>query len=264
MDKKLIPIIGLVVVVGVAGFFFFTKNNSTDPNILEKKVIEQEVMSNCKYDKEFCKYMANMATAYKDGVVMTTSYVDEKNVPQISKTMQDGNGNMETVVMEKGVEQSHIIFFNKYSYIKSPSDNVWIEYPPAKDEPAKQGLDLNAMKDEMIKMTKEEGEDAFVVKKLGTEKCGKYNCVIFSTSSKDAGTTKMWIDDSEFLSRKMEMSEGKNKTTIEFDYTAVKIAKPSPVKQMPKVEDMMDKSGNLDMDQVNEMMKDLPGGNVEE
>lgn len=265
MDKKLIPIIGLVALLCVGGFFIFTKNNSTNPSSIEKTAIQNEVLNNCKFDKEFCKYIANMATAYKNGVIMTTIYMDENNQPQESKTMLDGNENMETIVTEKGVEKSHIIFFNKYSYIKSASDNVWIEYPPAKEGQEKQGLDVNAMKDEMLKMTKEDGDNSLIVKRLGTEKCGKYNCVIFSVATKDAGTTKMWIDDSEFLSRKMEMAEEKNKTTILFDYAAVKISKPAPIKKMPTVENMMDKSGNINMDQVNQMMKDLPnGGNIEE
>lgn len=257
MDKKLIPIIGVVIVlVGIGAYYFFTKNGSGLPSVVENKIVEQEVMKNCKFETEFCKYMANMASAYKNGVIMNTESTIEGSV-STSKIMQDGKGNMETISYENGVEVGHIIYFDKYSYIKSQTENIWTEYPPSEKNSGKTGFDYSTMQESLDKVA-ENADNDYVVKRVGTEKCGKLNCIVYTMTMKDMGKTKVWIDDSQFLSRRTEYADNSSKSIMTFDYTPVKISKPSPVKAMPNVSDMINSSGNVDMEKVEEMMKDLP------
>lgn len=264
MDKKLIPVIGVaIVLVGIGAYYFLPKNGSDLPGVVENKMVEQEVMKNCKFDPVFCKYISNAAAIQKNGMIMKIESTNEDGTVSTSKIICDGKGNTETIAYENMRESAHTIYIDKYSYIKSPSEEVWTEYPPSKTDVDDLGFDLEAMQNPVEKITKD-SEDTMTVNKIGSEKCGKFNCVIFTINTNDPGTTKIWIDDSQFLSRRTEYTDNGSKSVIIFDYGNVEIKKPSPIKTMPNVSDMMDGSGNLDMNKVNEMMKDLPGQDTEE
>ena len=74
MNKKLIPVIGILLVLGVLGFVFFQQKKqgitpSANPEI---KKAQEAVLANCKYDIDFCKYAANGMTALTRGYTMTS------------------------------------------------------------------------------------------------------------------------------------------------------------------------------------------------
>lgn len=264
MGKKSISIIILIIViVGIASYYFLGRNAIETIKNGDNNQTNQDVLKNCKFDSEFCKYMSNAMTAQQTGMTMSIESTNSDGTVSKSKILYDGKGNTETTVYENDKESVRTIFINKYSYIKSASENVWTEYPPSKTDVNDLGLDLEAMQNPVEKITKDQ-EDTLIVNKVGSEKCGKFNCVIFTINTNDSGTTKIWIDDSQYLSRRTEYTDNEVKSVVIFDYGNVEIKKPSPIKTMPNVSNMMDGSGNLDMDKVNEMMKDLPGQDMEE
>ncbi len=268
--KGFAPVIILVVVavVAVAGYFFTSKQKKTTTPPLSKEVkkVQEEVLGNCKYDAEFCKYAANGVVALSKGYGVTSETVfDGKKSKSVVKT--DGKGNVDMTSYTDGKETGHTIILDKAMYTKAPNETVWTEFPASKDEPSETadfGFDIDSVKKELEGVVKET-KDSLVVKRLGTEKCGALNCVVFEMKEDTLNTTtKVWIDTKEYLARKMETIMKEGTTSMTYDYQSVSITKPSPVKQMPSVQQMMKDSGvNVDINKIKDLMNQAPQGEEE-
>lgn len=252
-------VIVIVLLLLAAGAYFFFKQKQGPPLSPEMKAAQEAVLKECKYDKEFCMYAANVGVAMTKGFTMTSESVyDGKKTVIVMKN--DGKNNTESLTTIDGKDEGAFVMLDNTTYMKAAGEKEWIEYPPMKEEgkAEKQGLfDIDSFKQDMADVMKET-KDSLTVKKVGTERCGAYTCTIFET--KDAtldSTTKIWVDTKEYLSRKMEMSSNGSTSVMTFEYGPVTITKPSPVKKMPSFDTMMKDSG-IDMEEVQKMMKDLP------
>ncbi|MCX6732562.1 MAG: hypothetical protein NTV98_03410 [Candidatus Roizmanbacteria bacterium] len=265
-NKALVPVIGILLVLGVGGFIFF-QQKSSPPVSPEIKKAQQEVMANCKYDPDFCKYAANGIVAMSGGYTMTSeSTYSGKKSKMVMKA--DGKGNMESTSFTDGKEEGSFITLNKTTYMKSPGDKEWTEFPPSKDEtgkPTTNLFDFESLKKELGDVTKEVA-DTLVVKKVGTEACGKLRCTVFEMTEKVTNsTTKIWVDTQEYRARKMETSSKVGVSTMTFEYGPVTITAPAPVKKMPAFDSTLKDAGvNINMDEIKKMMKDVPQTNTEE
>lgn len=263
MNKKLVPVIGIALILGVGGFIFL-QQKSTPQVSPEIKKAQQEMMANCKYDQDFCKYAANGIVAMSGGYTMTSeSTYDGKKSKMVMKS--DGKENSESVTYgDDGKEEGSFVSLNKTTYMKGPGETVWTEFPATKDETGKQTtnlFDFEGLKKELGDVAKDV-QESLVVKKVGTEKCGKFTCTIFEMTDKVSnGTTKIWVDTTSYYARKMEMQSKDGVSTMMFEYGPVTIQKPAPVKKMPSFDTMMKDSGvEVNMDEIKNMMKDFPTG----
>ncbi|MFZ2026003.1 MAG: hypothetical protein WAV30_01820 [Microgenomates group bacterium] len=263
MNKKLVPVIGIALVLGVGGFIFL-QQKSTPQVSPEIKKAQQEMMANCKYDQDFCKYAANGIVAMSGGYTMTSeSTYDGKKSKMVMKS--DGKENSESVTYgDDGKEEGSFVSLNKTTYMKGPGETVWTEFPATKDETGKQTtnlFDFEGLKKELGDVAKDV-EETLVVKKVGTERCGKFTCTIFEMTDKVSnGTTKIWVDTTSYYARKMEMQSKDGVSMMTFEYGPVTIQKPAPVKKMPSFDTMMKDSGvEVNMDEIKNMMKDFPTG----
>lgn len=265
-NKALVPVIGILLVLGVGGFVYFQQKSSLQVSPEIKKV-QQEMMANCKYDKDFCKYAANGIVAMSGGYTMTSeSTYNGKKSKMVMKS--DGKENSESVTYSDGKEEGSFISLNKTTYMKGPGETVWTEFPSTKDETGKQTtnlFDFEGLKKELGDVTKEVA-DTLVVKKVGTEACGKLTCSVFEMNEKVTNsTTKIWVDTSKYFARKMEVNSKEGVSTMTFEYGPVTITKPSPVKKMPAFDSALKDAGvNLNSDEIKNLMKNIPQGNAEE
>ncbi len=266
MNKKIVPLVGILLVLGVGGYMYFQQKSSplVSPEI---KKAQQEVLANCKYDQDFCKYAANGIVAMSRGYTMTSeSTYNSKRSKMILKS--DGKENSESVSFTDGKEEGSFISLDKTTYMKGPGETIWIEYPPTKDEKGKQTgtFDFQALKKELGDTTKEV-TDTLVVKKVGTESCGKLTCSVFEMTEKVSNsTTKIWVDTKEYFSRKMETSSKEGVNTITFEYGPVTITKPSPIKKMPAFDAVSpnDTGVNVDSEEIKNLLKNIPQTNTQE
>ncbi|MCX6731250.1 MAG: hypothetical protein NTZ55_05360 [Candidatus Roizmanbacteria bacterium] len=265
-NKALVPVIGILLILGVGGFIYF-QQKSSPPVSPEIKKAQQEVMANCKYDPDFCKYAANGIVAMSGGYTMTSeSSYEGKKSKMVMKA--DGKENMESTTFTDGKEEGSFITLNKITYMKGPNEKEWTEFPPSKDEtgkPTANLFDFEGLKKELGDVTKEVA-DTLVVKKVGTEACGKLTCTVFEMTEKVTNsTTKIWVDTREYRARKMETTSKMGVSTMTFEYGPVTITAPSPVKKMPAFDSTLKDAGvNINMDEIKKMMKDIPQANTEE
>lgn len=265
-NKTLIPVVGILFVLAAAGFIYF-QQKSSPPISPEIKKAQQEVMSNCKYDPDFCKYAANGIVAMSGGYTMTSeSTYNGKKSKMVMKS--DGKENMESTTFTDGKEEGSFITLNKTTYMKGPNDKEWTEFPATKDEAGKStaGLfDFEGLKKELGDITKEVA-DTLTVKKVGTEACGNFTCSVFAMTEKVTNsTTKIWVDTREYRARKMETDSKMGTSIMTFEYGPVTISAPSPVKKMPAFDSALKDAGvNINMDEIKKMMKDVPQTNTQE
>ena len=264
-NNKLIPVIGILLILGVGGYVYFQQQKSGPPVSPEIKKAQQEMMANCKYDADFCRYAANGIVAMSGGYTMTSeSTYNGKKSKMVMKS--DGKENSETISYTDAKDAGSFILLNKTTYMKSPGETVWTEFPPLKDEMGKkttnifdfEGLkkDLAAVKDDAKAV-----EDTLTVKKVGSEKCGTYTCTVFAMSDKNTPdyATKIWVDTTNYYARKMESTSEEGVNTMTFEYGPVTITKPSPVKKMPAFDSSAAGGGiNINSEELQNLMKDLP------
>lgn len=264
MNKKLVPIVGILLILGV-GVYMFTQKKSGPPVSPEVRKAQEEMLANCKYDADFCKYAASGLTAMSGGYTMTSeSTVGGKKTKMIMKS--DGKENSETTSFAEGKEESSFISLNKTTYMKEAGATVWTEFPPMKEETGKPStnlFDFEALKKDLgtAKDNAKAVEETLVVKKVGSEKCGTRTCTVFEMTDKNMPdyTTKIWVDTSDYYARKMESLSKEGVSTMTFEYGPVTITKPSPVKKMPAFDSSAIQSGtNVDLGEIQKMMKDLP------
>ena len=266
MNKKIVPIIGILLILGVGGYVYFQQKS--DPLVSpEIKKAQQEIMSNCKYDADFCKYAARGIIAMSGGYTMTSeSTYDGKKSKMVIKS--DGKENSESTTFVNGKVEGSFISLDKVTYMKGSGETVWTEFPSTTDETGKKTtnlFDFESLKKELGNVTKEVA-DTLVVKKVGTEACGNRTCTIFEMNEKTMNTTtKVWVDMKDYRAQKMEIGTKEGVSTMTFEYGPVTITKPSPVKKMPSFDTSVIESGaNINMDEIKKMMKDVPDSSPSE
>ena len=252
--NKLVPIVGILLILGVGSFIFF-RQKSSPPVSPEIKKVQKELMASCKYDADFCKYMVNGVAAMSSGYTMTSESTYSGKVSKMI-IKSDGKGNSESVTYSDGKETGSFILLNKTTYTKGSGETTWTEFPPTKDEAGKQttGLfDFEGLKKELGDIT-----NTMVIKKVGTEACGKFTCSMFEMTEKTLNTsTKIWVDTTEYLARKMEVKTKDGVSTMTFEYSPITITQPSPVKKMPAF-DSTNTGVNVNSEEIKNLMKNIP------
>ncbi len=266
MNKKIIPIIGILLVLGVGGFLFLKQKQA--PTVSpEIKKVQVEMMANCKYDADFCRYATSGLVAMTNGYTMTSVSTYNGKVSK-SVMKSDGKGNLETVSYSDGKEEGNFITLDKSSYMKSVGETVWTEFPPTKDEtgkPTKSLFDFEALKKELGNGKDASGMEALTVKKVGTEPCGTFTCTVFEMTNKATPDfkTKIWVDTNQYYARKMESKSSIGVSTMAFEYGPVMITKPSPVKKMPAFNPVIPGGTKINVEELKSLMKNIPQTNVE-
>ena len=257
--SKLILVVGIIFVLCIAAVIFF-QGKGSDKVSPEVKKVQQEMLANCKYDADFCRYAANGIVALSSGYTMTS---ESTYNGKVSKTIMksDGKENSESITYSDGKEEGSFISLDKTTYMKGPGEKEWTEFPPTKDEtgkPTTNLFDFESLKKELGNATKDATE-SFMVKRVGTEKCGKETCVIFEMSDKTSPvTTKIWVDTSAYLARKMESKSKDGVSTMTFEYGSVTISKPSPVRKMPAFNPSTNTEGStVSPEDIQKLMKQV-------
>lgn len=199
----------------------------------EEQVIEQTVKSNCKYEKDVCDFLAVQAKSFQKEVVMTSVFGDTT-----SETRLDGKGNIHSITKQNGKEVAQMIIFNNATYMKDASERTWFKMSNESNSDTS-AFNSKKMIEEMQETYSEENTK-LVVKNLGEEACENLTCKKYEMYDEDLADTKtiVWVDTSEKLARKMEISGEKTSTTVTYTYDQkVTITEPSPVKEfsMPQV-----------------------------
>lgn len=263
--NKLILIVGIIAILGIGGFIFLQKKMSSPVN-QEVKKAQQEVMANCKYDPDFCKYAANGIVALSSGYTMTSeSIYNGKTSKTVIKF--DGNENSQSVSYSDGKEEGSFISLDKTTYMKGAGEKEWTEFPPMKDEtgkPAANLFDFEGLKKELGNATNQT-TNSLTVKKVGTESCGTMTCSVFAMTDKSSNTTtKVWVDTTAYLARKMESTTKEGVSTMTFEYGPVTITKPFPIKKIPtSTSNTGDVNTNMNSDQIKNLMKQIPPTNTQ-
>lgn len=240
MPKKIIGVFLALLLVAMAAFFYF---RSQKPET-EQQAAVKEMIAECKYDADFCRYMAAQAQAMERGVVMTSSSQIE-GVVATSEMRMDKDGNLSSDSYMGGKLQGSMIVFEDVTYMKDAQDGAWYTFAsPSPDQAAKE-----EQKEFDIKETYEY-DDNMTITKIGQEACGELTCdkyeIIQPLPTAEQGEAEaevdakameskyyIFIDTKEHLARKIEMIFAEGTSVIEYRYEAVTIAKPSPIKEMP-------------------------------
>jgi outer membrane lipoprotein-sorting protein len=251
-----IAVVALAVIGG--GAYWYLGHKQGPALSPQMQAVQQTVLQNCKYDADFCKYAANGIVAMSSGYTMTSESTNNgKTTKMIFKT--DGKNNSESTSMTDGKEAGSFISLDKTTYMKGAGETTWTEFPPSKDQNGapKNIFDFESLKTEMTNATKD-AVSTLVVKKVGTEACGAFTCSIFAMTDKSSSTTtKIWVDTTAYLARKMEATSPEGTiSTMTFDYGPVVITKPSPVKVMPAFDATTGAGGtSVNMEEINNLIK---------
>jgi hypothetical protein len=230
MPKKIIGVLLLVLLVAMGAFYY---QKSTAP-VSEQQAAIQEMIAECKYDADFCRYMAAQAAAMEQGMVITSSSQIE-GVVATSEMRMDKDGNLSSDTYMGGKLQSSMVVFEDATYMKDAQDGSWYMISSADPEqptPAEFDVESNFEYD----------DEGMTITKIGQEACGELTCdkyEIVQVLPADEAAAEMenkhylFIDTKEHLARKIEMIFAEGSSVMEYRYEAVTISKPSPIKEMP-------------------------------
>jgi hypothetical protein len=230
MKQKLPIIVVLVIIVLVVTYFFSQKNN---PQLAEKaaeKAAVNEMLADCKYDKEVCAYFVAQAKAMEKGVVINT-VANMNSYGTSTSEMKMNDDDMEMNSYKDGQLESSMISFDGVTYFKDLKDGSWYSM-------GNSGENIGDPKESLaeIQATYNEENLDMQIKKVGSEACGNLTCdkyEIIDTMGEDGSTSYVWIDTKEHLARRMEFSFEGGSNVMEYKYESVQISKPAPIKEMP-------------------------------
>jgi hypothetical protein len=232
MNKKLSPILGLILIVVIVSVYFFIQKNQSQQDTEDMRDVAtiQEAVSDCKYNEDFCSYMSAQAEAMKNGVIITSSSEIADYGMSTSKMKIDGNDNIEITNYQDGQLKSNMVVFEKITYMQDQTDGAWYALNTASTEEAADQATISE-----IKNTYDENQD-MQVEKINSEACGDLTCdkyAITILQNDVASTIYTWIDTKAHLARKVEITFEGGTNVMEYQYEAVEISKPSPIKEMP-------------------------------
>ena len=232
--KKFLPLVLVVIVIAGGAYFFSQKSKPASSENSAQKEAVAEMLSDCKYDKDFCAYMAAQAKVMEKGVVVTTSS-DIKNFGKSTSEMRmDGAGNVEMNSYKDGKLESSMVVFENVTYIKNQDGSWYAMNTGTNEETETSEAPVNELKDTYEDLSMQ-------IKKVGTEACGNLTCdkyEVISGEKEQNGNFYMWIDNKEHLARKMQTNFENVVSTMEYKYETVKVNKPSPIKEMPTAPSM--------------------------
>ncbi|KKQ07390.1 MAG: hypothetical protein US20_C0039G0001, partial [Candidatus Pacebacteria bacterium GW2011_GWF1_36_5] len=220
----------LIIIAGAAVYFFSQKNN---PQLAEKaaeKAVVNEMLANCKYDKDVCAYFVAQAQAMEKGVVIST-VANLGEYGTSTSEMKTSGSDMEVNSYKDGQLESSMISFGGVTYFEDLEDNSWYQVGDAEGN-------FSDPKESLVEIQATYNEDNLdmQIKKVGSEACGNLTCdkyEIIDTMGEDGSTSYVWIDTKEHLARRMEFSFEGGSNVMEYKYEAVQINKPAPIKEMP-------------------------------
>ncbi len=235
MKKKLPLLLFLLILAALAFYFLTRKGQSNFAEKLPEQQVAQDILANCKYDQEFCSYMAAQAKAMANGVIITTSSQIKDAGLSTSEMRIDGKENMEISSFKDGKPESSMIVFEKVTYLKDLQDGTWyaMNTPNPQDN---EYADQTAVAE--IKDTYNEQNQNMQVKKIAREACGDLTCDKYEViDGVGETTTKMYVfvDTKEHLARKMEFNFAGGSSVMEYKYETVQISKPTPIKELPSL-----------------------------
>jgi hypothetical protein len=233
MPKKIIGLLLAVLLLGMIAFFYIRSQKPAS----EQQAAVKEMLAECKYDADFCRYMAAQAKMMETGVVITSTSQIE-GVKATSEMRMDKKGNFSSDNYMGGELQASMVVFEDVTYMKDLRDGAWYTFTSTNpDQDTQEEFD--------IKNTYEYDEN-MTITKVGQEACGELTCdkyeivqVLPSVEAQaekmpaDEGKYYLYIDTKEHLARKIEMTFAAGSSVMEYRYEAVNIAKPSPIKEMP-------------------------------
>lgn len=231
MKKKLPIILFLVLALAAGAYYLLSQKNN--PEMAEKaaeKAVVEEMLANCKYDKEICNYFVAQAKAMEKGVVISTTTNLEDYGITTSEMKMNGD-DTEINSYKDGELESSMISFEGVTYFKDLKDGSWYSMGNAGEEVGDPKENLME-----IQSTYNEENLDMQIKKVGSEACGNLTCDKYEMTDllgEEESKTYVWIDTKEHLARKMEFAFQGGSNVMEYKYETVQIAKPSPIKEMP-------------------------------
>ena len=237
MRKNLfiLPVISLIL-GGCSSIPFLNKAAENVTQTVEDKAVQNEILKDCKFDKDACAYMATSATTMSKPVIMKSSTDIKKSGTQDSLTIMDGKGNMQIISTTAGKEDSNMILLDGETYIKDYEKNVWMWYRADKSGEQTSLFDPKKITEDFTAKFEDENKDDYVMNKLGEENCGeaapKLTCFKYETYlAKNADDkTLVWFDTKNHLARRMDSLYDGTTSSITFMYDNIPaIVKPSPV-----------------------------------
>jgi hypothetical protein len=237
--KKKLPLIliifFLIVAVAAGAYFFSQKDKPKLTKTKEQKAAVKEMLANCKYDKDFCDYMAAQAKAMETGVIISTSTNIKNYGLSTSEMKLDKAGNMEISSYRDGKIESTMIIFDKITYFKN-LDGSWYAMNVGNEQNTS-SASSEAINE--IKNTYSDENQNMQIKKVATEPCGSLTCdkyeIIGTQEGDQKSTIYTWVDTKEHLARKTETTFNNVISTMEYKYESVNVSKPSPIKELPLV-----------------------------
>ncbi len=277
-NNKLLPIVAVILIVVAGGIYMLVGNKGKGgggviPGI---KNAGNQTTIECKLtDKELCRYMQSsvkMADSYKTGFT-GTSVMTDKAGKKTETVWQMQDDKSSYLTKENGKEVSYMIMIGNTSYTKDMTDGKWTKFTYKTEGEEKNPFSFNPeeMKSQFKDVIKET-EDNTTYKALGKERCGDLNCFKYEIVNPLNEDSKQYIyfDDREYLMRKMriEMKDGSVTETL-FDFKAVTIKEPSPIKEeatndMKFDNSLLEKTGNMDKEEMQNLIEQYKNMGQEE
>lgn len=215
--------LGVVIVVGLAGWAVFGKNKKT-PSTTPKTT--GSAYANCMagyHDTKLCQFAAHYQPLAKSSYQATVSVTSPQGTISNLVYSSDGKGDSEVTGTSDGQQLSSIELAGNTFIKVSGSD--WIEYPSgATNAPAQ--TDPTANLDDSV------AESNLSFQSLGTAACGSMTCYKYQISehSQPDATQDIWFDTSAYLLRQWTYHGDTGSTSMTISYQPVSITAPSPVK----------------------------------
>lgn len=236
MSKKfwLFLVVALSVIVALV-YFFKPQNQPEQP--AQTSILTEMTPAPCPYDGDFCRYLAAQATALQKGIVMdmTNQATSEERVE--TNIRLDGAGNMMVQTFIDGKFTAGITTYAGLTYVLDLEDQGWYVLPDSMTSASSETSFIDTIKNSY---DPDFNQSALTVALLGEEPCEQATCFKYELINQvgDAGAVSkiyLWIDKSIYLATKMEIINESNSMLATYRYEEVRISKPDPIKEMPKL-----------------------------
>lgn len=237
--KKYLPLLLLLVILLGGIYYFFARPQSESVS----EAGEETVAADCRFDQTVCRYFAQQAAAMRGGVVVDAQTTSADGQSTFSGQMKfDSQGNMEIISFQDGQLQSNMLIIDQVTYIKAADQEVWfkLESQSSAEEAQAPTENLNE-----LEASYQDQQNANFTK-IASETCGERRCDKYQLSfvpeegqetesedSTELTEVYIWIDQQEYLARKMEVVTADSTTTMTYSYENVSLSVPSPVQEMP-------------------------------